>query len=304
MSPNHRALMFALCAVLLWSTVATAFKITLNYLSPLQMVAAASTVSWVALWVIAWQQGKLAMLLPEWRKSAWFYIGIGLLNPAAYYLVLFAAYDLLPASQAQPLNYTWAIALTFMAAIFLGQKIRKRDWTAAALGYLGVLVIATRGDVLALFSAMTSPLGVALALLSTILWASYWILNTRRQTDPVVGLLLGFSVAVPLLVVASLVLTDWQGVAWQGWVAVSYVGLFEMGITFFLWLKAMREAQNVALVSNLIFISPFISLLLLSVFIGETIYPATVAGLVLIVCGLLIQRVTPKSFLPFRRWRR
>lgn len=304
MSPNHRAMIFALCAVLLWSTVATAFKITLSYLSPLQMVAAASTVSWAAFWVIAWRQGKLAMLLPEWRKSAWFYIGMGLLNPAAYYLVLFAAYDLLPASQAQPLNYTWAIALTFMAAIFLGQKIRKRDWTAAVLGYLGVLVIATRGDVLALFSAMTSPLGVGLALLSTILWASYWILNTRRQTDPVVGLLLGFSVAVPLLLVASLVFTDWRGVAWQGWVAVSYVGLFEMGITFFLWLKAMREAQNVALISNLIFISPFISLLLLSFFIGETIYPATVSGLVLIVCGLLIQRVTPKSFLPLRRWRR
>ena len=303
MDSNQRALVYALSAVLLWSTVATAFKITLNYLTPLQMVAAASTVSWAVLLLITWHQGKLAMLVPELRRAPVFYLGIGLLNPAIYYLVLFAAYDLLPASQAQPLNYTWAIALTFMAAIFLGQKIRHRDWCAAALGYLGVLVIATRGDVLGLFSAMTSPLGVGLALLSTVLWASYWILNARRESDPVVSLVLGFSVAVPLLVTSSLLFSDWSGIPWQGWVAVSYVGLFEMGITFFLWLKAMREAHNVALISNLIFISPFISLLLLSLFIGEVIYPATVFGLVLIVCGLLIQRLTLKSFLPPRRWR-
>ncbi|MCC5880632.1 MAG: DMT family transporter [Idiomarina sp.] len=303
MSSNRRALGFALSAVLLWSTVATAFKITLQYLSPLQMVAAASCVSWLVLLAITWQQGKLNLVATEWRQSPLFYCAMGLLNPAIYYLVLFAAYDLLPASQAQPLNYTWAIALTFMAAIFLRQKIRKRDWIAAGIGYFGVFVIATRGDLLGFIGAMTSPGGVALALLSTLLWAGYWILNTRRESDPVVSLLLGFSVAVPLLVVASVLLSDWRGIPWQGWVAVSYVGLFEMGITFVLWLKAMREAQNVALISNLIFLSPFISLLLLAVFIGEVIYPATVVGLVLIVIGLCVQRITVKSFLPPRRWR-
>lgn len=303
MSSNQRALGFALCAILLWSTVATAFKITLQYLSPLQMVAAASSVSWLVLLAITWQQGKLSLILPEWRQSRLFYCAVGLLNPAVYYLVLFAAYDLLPASQAQPLNYTWAIALTFMAALFLGQTIRKRDWVAAAIGYFGVLVIATRGDLLGFVGAMESPLGVALALLSTVLWAGYWILNTRRESDPVVSLLLGFSVAVPLLVTLSFVVSDWRGIPWQGWVAVSYVGMFEMGITFVLWLKAMREAQNVALISNRIFLSPFISLLLLAVFIGEVIYPATLLGLVLIVIGLCVQRVTPKSFLPPRRWR-
>lgn len=51
-----------------------------------------------------------------------YYILLGAINPLAYYLVLFKSYDLLPASQAQPLNYSWAITLTLMAAVFLGQK--------------------------------------------------------------------------------------------------------------------------------------------------------------------------------------
>lgn len=305
MTANQRAVAYALIAVLLWSTVATAFKITLLYLTPLQMVAIASTVSWLVLLGLTWQQGKWHQLIPTWRERPWFFVMLGLLNPAVYYLVLFEAYARLPASQAQPLNYTWAIALTFLAALFLKQRIRRRDWVAAALGYFGVLVIATRGDLLGL--SFDSPFGVGLALLSTFLWAAYWILNTRHSADPVVCLTLGFTVAVPLLLAAMLINGGFAGVAaipWQGWLAVSYVGMFEMGITFFFWLKAMREATNVALISNLIFISPFISLLLLAAIIGERIYPSTVTGLLFIVAGLLIQRVTPPSFLPPNRWRR
>lgn len=288
MAAERRALLLALAAVLLWSTVATAFKITLTYLSPLQMVAAASVVSFLFLLTVILVQKRQHEIIPELRKHFRYYLILGLLNPLVYYLVLFQAYTLLPASQAQPLNYTWAIALTLMAAVFLGQKIRKRDWIACVLGYLGVLVIATRGDILGL--NFTSVAGVGWALLSTFLWAGYWILNTRHQSEPVLTLLLCFGISLPFSLAASWYWTDWSVIPWQGWAAVTYVGLFEMGLTFVLWLKAMKLTQNTAKISNLIFISPFISLVLLAVIIGETIYPATVVGLVLIISGLVIQQ--------------
>ncbi|MGF1715223.1 DMT family transporter [Photobacterium chitinilyticum] len=286
---NERyALGYGLAAVLLWSTVATAFKITLDFFSPIQMMVAASVVSAIALIVIAIFQGKLHLLGRTFIARPFYYLLLGLINPFAYYLILFKAYDLLPASQAQPLNYSWAITLTLMAAVFLGQKIRKQDWAACGLGYLGVVVIATKGDVMAL--QFDNPFGVALALLSTLLWAMYWILNTKNQADPVLGVLLGFLVSLPFSVGLSLYLGDWPSVPWQGWAAVSYVGLFEMGITFVLWLNALRLTRNTARISNLIFISPFISLLLLATIIGEEIHVSTLAGLVLIVCGLLVQQ--------------
>ncbi|MCH8502594.1 MAG: DMT family transporter [Aliidiomarina sp.] len=288
MAAERRAFLLALAAVLLWSTVATAFKITLTYLSPLQMVAAASVVSFAFLLFVILVQQRQHEIIPELRKHLRYYLALGLLNPLIYYLVLFQAYTLLPASQAQPLNYTWAIALTLMAAVFLGQKIRKRDWIACVLGYLGVLVIATRGDILGL--NFTSVAGVGWALLSTFLWAGYWILNTRHQSEPVLTLLLCFGISLPFSLAASWYFTDWSGIPWQGWAAVTYVGLFEMGLTFVLWLKAMKLTQNTAKISNLIFISPFISLVLLAVIIGETIYPATVVGLLLIIGGLVIQQ--------------
>lgn len=288
-SNDKRAMGFALTAVLLWSTVATAFKITLDYLTPLQMVTAASGVSLLVLLSIALATGKRQALVLELRRMPLYYLLIGALNPACYYLVLFEAYSLLPASEAQPLNYTWAIALTFMAAAILKQPIRKRDWLASGFGYFGVLVIATRGDLLGL--SFSNPWGVFWALLSTFLWASYWIINTKRNAESIVQLVLAFGMAFPFLLIWSWVSTDWSGIPWQGWAAVSYVGLFEMGITFLFWMTAMKTATNTALISNLIFLSPFISLLLLNQIVGEAIYPSTVIGLVLIISGLIIQRV-------------
>ena len=286
---EQRALIFGLSAVLLWSTVATAFKLTLAEFSPIQMLTIASIVSAFALVIVCGIQKKLHLLGKTFRTKPYYYLLLGLVNPLAYYLILFKAYSLLPASQAQAINYSWAITLTLMAAIFLGQKIRARDWVACAFSYLGVIVIATQGDVLGM--TFESPLGVGLALLSTLLWASYWILNTKNTADPVVGVLLGFLVAIPFAIAISLYEgANWQHITFKGWAAVTYVGLFEMGITFVLWLSALKLTRNTARISNLIFASPFISLILLATIIGETIHPATLIGLVLIIFGLVIQQ--------------
>ncbi|WP_228013264.1 DMT family transporter, partial [Vibrio sp. OPT18] len=253
---ERRALGFGLSAVLLWSTVATAFKLTLAEFSPIQMLTIASIVSSIALIAVCAFQGKLSQLSTTFLSNPWYYLLLGLVNPLAYYLILFKAYDLLPASQAQAINYSWAITLTLMAAVFLGQKIRKQDWIACTFSYAGVVVIATKGDVLGM--QFDSPLGVALALLSTLLWAGYWILNTKNKADPVVGVLLGFLVALPF----AIGLTIFEGESFsqitaKGWMAVTYVGLFEMGITFVLWLSALKLTNNTARISNLIFASPF-----------------------------------------------
>jgi len=135
---ERRALSLGLSAVLLWSTVATAFKLTLAEFSPIQMLTVASIVSAIALIAICAYQGKLPLLPSTFLSNPWYYLLLGLINPLAYYVVLFKAYELLPASQAQAINYSWAITLTLMAALFLGQTIRKQDWIACTFSYIGL----------------------------------------------------------------------------------------------------------------------------------------------------------------------
>ena len=289
MKNQKKAMLFGLIAVLLWSTVASAFKITLSHFAPIQMVLIASLTSIVLLLGIAYQQRKLHLLKQYFVKQPLFYLTLGVINPFLYYLVLFKAYDLLPASQAQALNYTWAITLTLLSVPFLGQKIRKKDWVAILFSYTGALIIATKGDLLGL--NFESPLGVALALLSTLIWASYWIINARNNNDPIVSLLLGFLLSLPFTFIATALLADFNFDSVEGILGAIYIGLFEMGISFILWLMAIKLATNTAQVSNLIFISPFISLFLLSKIVGEEIHPSTFIGLVTIIVGLVIQQI-------------
>ncbi len=289
MKNQKKAMLFGLITVLLWSTVASAFKITLSHFAPIQMVLIASLTSIILLLGITYQQKKLHLIKQYFVKQPLFYLTLGVINPFLYYLVLFKAYDLLPASQAQALNYTWAITLTLLAVPFLGQKIRKKDWVAILFSYTGALIIATKGDLLGL--NFESPLGVALALLSTLIWASYWIINAKNNNDPIVSLLLGFLLSLPFTLVATALLSDFNFNSVEGILGAIYIGLFEMGISFVLWLMAIKLATNTAQVSNLIFISPFISLFLLSAIVGEEIHPSTFVGLVTIIIGLVIQQI-------------
>ena len=289
MKNQKKAMLFGLITVLLWSTVASAFKITLSHFAPIQMVLIASLTSIVLLLGITYQQQKIHLIKQYFVKQPLFYLTLGVINPFLYYLVLFKAYDLLPASQAQALNYTWAITLTLLAVPFLGQKIRKKDWVAILFSYTGALIIATKGDLLGL--NFESPLGVVLALLSTLIWASYWIINAKNNNDPIVSLLLGFLLSLPFTLVATALLSDFNFNSIEGILGAIYIGLFEMGISFVLWLMAIKLATNTAQVSNLIFISPFISLFLLSAIVGEEIHPSTFIGLVTIIIGLGIQQI-------------
>lgn len=285
---QKQAMLYGLATVLLWSTVATAFKLSLRTLSPVQMLLVACAASVMVTGLILAVQGRWHQVFTLSRRQYLQSVGMGLINPCLYYLMLFAAFDRLPAQEAQPLNYTWALVLAYLSVPFLGQRLRRVDILAGLVCYGGVVVIATRGDVLSL--TFSDPLGVGLAIGSTLVWASYWIIATRDSRDPVVGLFLNFLCGLPVIALACGLTDGFDFALDTSLAAAAYVGVFEMGIAFVLWSYAMKKAENTARVSNLIFISPFLSLVFIAWILGEVILPSTYVGLVLIVGGLWLQQ--------------
>lgn len=289
MDKQQKAYCYGLGAVLCWSTVATAFKLSLAYLSPAQLVLVSSLVSWLFLAVVLVSNRGLSAITDASPPARLRAMALGALNPFLYYLVLFQAYDLLPAQEAQALNYTWALTMALLAVPLLRHPLRAGELLAALVCYVGVLVIATRGQLLSLEFA--HPLGVGLALLSTVLWALYWILNTGEKMDPVAALFLNFSFALPLLFVYCLWQGELRAMPWQGVAGAVYIGVFEMGLSFILWLNAMRLTRSTIRISSLIFIAPPLSLVLIHVVLGETILGSTLVGLGLILAGLALQHL-------------
>jgi drug/metabolite transporter (DMT)-like permease len=292
MTNQHKAYFFAAMTVLLWSTVASAFKLSLRYMEPIQLLFFANLVSVITLLAILIIQKKLYLLRTYSQRDLLRSAILGILNPFLYYLVLFKAYDLLPAQEAQHLNYTWAITLTLLSIPLLKQRIATSQLLAILISYLGVVIISTHGDLLSL--RFSNPTGVALALGSTVIWALYWIYNTKDQKDPVASLFLNFLFGLPLVFLAMVVLSGLRIEHTVGLVGAAYVGLFEMSIAFVLWLNALRLARTTASVANLIFFSPFLSLLFIHFLVGEKILASTLVGLVFIVAGNILQRFGSK----------
>lgn len=288
MKQQSKATIYALCAVLLWSTVATAFKIGLKTLSPLYLILTASAVSLLIFFVAILFQGRVKELFAvTWSglgKSAL----LGALNPFGYYLILFKAYSLLPAQVAQPLNMVWPITLALLSAPLLKQKITFRNIAAIFISFIGVVFISSQGSFNGL--ANTNPTGAILAVGSSIIWALFWILSVKDRRDQLFKLFWNFVFGLIYLLFAATLFTDFSLPDVKGLPAAVYVGFFELGITFILWMKAMHYSENNARTGNLIFLSPFLSLIFIHFILGETIYITTFIGLAFIISGIWYQQ--------------
>ncbi len=289
MDQQRKAYLYAAATVLLWSTVASAFKLSLRHLTPLQLLFYANIVSILVLGLVLIVQKKLPLLRQYSGRELARCAVLGVLNPFLYYVVLFKAYDLLPAQEAQPLNYTWAITLAILSIPLLKQRLGLKELAAIFVSYFGVVVISTHGDVLSL--RFSNTLGVALALGSTVIWALYWIYNTKDKNDPVASLFLNFVFGFPLVALATGFYSSLAVDSVAGLLGAAYVGVFEMGITFVLWLKALRLSSSTAKVGTLIFFSPFLSLVFIHFLVGERILVSTILGLAFIVAGNVLQHL-------------
>lgn len=292
MKNQQKAYLFALSAVLFWSTIGSAMKISLRYIDVIQLILLANLVAIIVLFLMLVSQQKLRLLkglrFRDYGSSAI----LGFLNPFLYYIVLLVAYDLLKAQEAGTLNYIWPLLLVLLSIPLLKQQISGWSLIAIMISFTGLLIISTRGDILGF--SFSSPLGVILAVGSALFWALYWILNMKDSREDVSKLFVNFCFGFLYILLLYLFQGDFMIPPWQGIAGSVYLGIFEMGLTFVLWLKALNYSSNTAKVSNLIFLSPFISLIIIRYTVGETIMFSTVIGLCLIISGIILQQYLKK----------
>jgi len=290
MGKQKKAYSYAVVAVLLWSTVATAFKISLRYLDVLPLLFYASIVSTIVLFLLLLFLKKLSLLRKLAKEDYLRSALLGFLNPFLYYLVLFKAYSILPAQEALTLNFTWPIMLVLLSIPLLNQKIGPRSVLAVFISFIGVFIISTRGDILGF--RFTNVTGVLLAVASSAIWALFWIYNVKGRRDEIVKLFLNFAFGSCFIFLSALILPKAQIPlpSFNGALGAVYVGLFEMGIAFLVWLKALKLSKTAAAIASLIYLVPFLSIVVIHVVLGEEIFLSTITGLILIVAGIILQK--------------
>ncbi|OFX49338.1 MAG: hypothetical protein A2046_05640 [Bacteroidetes bacterium GWA2_30_7] len=287
MNTQSKATLLALIAILFWSTVATAFKIALNEINVLLTLFYVSLFSTIFLFLIILFQVNTRKIFQFSKKQIFGSAVLGFLNPFSYYLILFVAYSMLPAQLAQPLNYTWPVMLVLLSIPILKQKISNLGIIAILISFSGVVLISLK-DTFSL--KVDNPLGVFLAIISSVFWALFWIFNMKDKRNEVVKLFFNFLFGFIFISLLILATSEFKLPSRNGLFAVIYISLFETSITFVLWLKALKLSSSTEKISNLVFISPFVSLIFIHFILGEKIYITTFIGLTLIILGILFQQ--------------
>jgi drug/metabolite transporter (DMT)-like permease len=132
--------------------------------------------------------------------------------------------------------------------------------------------------------------------MSAVLWASYWMVNNKNshKADATVACFMSFLFGSIYLIIGALCVGVNLNTV-PGILSGMYVGAFEMGIPFVCFGLAMRTTTNPALINQLCYLSPFLSLFFVSTILGEQIVFTTYIGLSLIVAGIVFNEYFVKS---------
>ncbi len=281
---ERKALTYGILTILAWSTVSTAFKISLTHMAPMQLIFISMlTASGFLTLYLFFTKGLFEII--NYAKKDFAKMAILGIILFVYYVLLFMGYERLPAQIAQPINYTWAIVLTLLSVVFLKQKLSLKEFLYILLAYLGVVIIAVGGQSI---GGSINSLGLICIIGSTILYPVYWLCNKMFDLPSVQGTWGSFVVA-SILSLLTLLCTN-TGMPKDGIVAGIYVGLFELGIPFILWGLALRLTKKVSRIATLAFVGPFLSLFWINLIIKEPIAISTIIGICIIVIGTFLQQ--------------
>lgn len=289
---SKKSYLLALLTAVLWSTAASAFKIGLQFSKPPMLLFVSSFISLIFFLCLIYFKNlnfKDIFKISNLSKS----MLAGLLNPFLYYLILFKAYSLLPAQIAQPLNYTWVLVVTVLMSVFLKKKINKIGLTGLLISFTGVILISMQNKIPGLGNI--SFLGVILALSSSVFWGVYWLINIFDKRNDLEKLFLNFLFGT-IYIFIYILFFDQLKFSMGGILSGIYVGLLEMGLTFYIWLNALKFSTDITKTGAIIYISPFLSFIFITLILKEPLNFIPIAGLFLINFGIIFQNYFHKIF--------
>ncbi|MFN3832957.1 MAG: DMT family transporter [Allorhizobium sp.] len=253
-----KATLIGFTAILMWSFLAL-------------MTAASGTMPAFQLSAITFAIGSLPGILlfiarPERLKElrqppkVWL-AGVGGLF--GYHFLYFTALRNAPAVEAGLIAYLWPLLIVVGSALLPGEKLGWHHIVGALCGLAGtVLIVGKNGFA---FDPAYS-IGYFTAFLCAFTWAAYSLVSRKFEkvsTDVVTGFCLATSI-LSLLCHLALETTVWPDNMAQ-WAAVVGLGLFPVGLAFYVWDYGVKNG-DIQILGASSYAAPLLSTLILIIF--------------------------------------
>ena len=276
---------YAFSAIFFWSTVSVVAKLLLGARNNFQVLWISSLFAAVFLLITNLVTGNIKRLKAYKLKDYVISVLIGLPGAFFYYVFFYGATKRMLASQAFIVNYLWPIMSVVMACIILKEKLTARKVVAIALSFCGVVIVM--GSELLHFNENTAT-GALLCVLGAISYGTFTALNQKYYYDKRISLMINYFVTFALTTVINGANGNLFIPTAPEALGFAYNGIFTVAIANTLWTVAL-ESGKTAKISNLAYITPFLSLVWTSLVLKDPLHINFVIGLTVIVVGIFVQ---------------
>ena len=288
-------------AVIMFTSFEVVLKFIAGQINPVQLTLCRFAIGFIFLLPVALHNLKKREKQLDRKTMAYFAL-LGLIGIALCMPVLQMAVSYTNSSVAAVMFSCNPVFVTFLAFFLLKEPIKPRHIAALALEILGTVLIISP------WNTKLNMTGVALALLSTLLFSLYGVMGKRKVAEFGGAVVTCFSFFFGSLIVLALILLSHisvvaqmfqsigmnsfanipvlAGYTWENLPYVLFVSVGVAGIGFCAYFLAM-EYQPASVVSLVYFFKPALSPLLAWWVHGEEIAPNMLVGVILIVFGSL-----------------
>lgn len=276
---------YAIGAIFCWASLPVATGSGLDEFSTEELMFYSFTSATIFLYIqdiFIHRNGRIH--LPGWRISL-----LGIWGIFFYHYVYYQALNLVPLAEGAILATTWSFWIVVFSSFFIFRRLKISILLIAFVGLCGAGMVIAAGKELSFDFAYMQ--GYLLALLCGLIWSSFSVGLSRMQRETNHEPMTAFTLYAALLSAILFLLTmPHEMPSSAGLFSAIYLGCVPLGLSFFLWNRAMRGG-NLMVIGFLSYFTPPLAVFLVAVIKKETVSGQVLLGMVLILAASIVGKL-------------
>jgi drug/metabolite transporter (DMT)-like permease len=286
-NPQRSAILKALFSVTVWGASFVATKVALGYAAPITVVWLRFAMGVVILGLAVKLRGQFSF--PQGRDWGYFAL-LGFLGITFHQWLQSTGLVTAQATTTGWIVATTPIFMALLGLIFLKESLNWKQVTGIVLATVGVLLVVTKGKLSTLANGQFGTTGDILVLISAVNWAVFSALSrSGLQSHPATHMMFYIMtfgwLFTSILFFAAPTLKPIYEIPLNGWLAITFLGVFCSGIAYIFWYDAL-QALPVAQTGAFLYIEPIITVIVAAIILHERLLLATILGGITILIGV------------------
>lgn len=285
MKNKHKGTIYVLLCVILWALIPVVAKMGQQRLDNHQFLFWSSLVSFTVLAISVLATGNLSTIKSYSAREWLFYIFLGLLGTYIYYLFLYLGYASAVGMEVLVIQYSWPILIVILSIFILKEQLTAQKIIAISLGFLGVLIVLSKGDIQNI--NIKNIAVITLVGAGAICFALFSVLSKTIKREPLGVITIYFLTACIASFFSMLGFSEFALPSQSDILPILLNGILVNGFSYVFWLLALKHAEA-SYLAPFTFITPILSAIYLILFFDVPFISAYGIGLALVILGGLV----------------